>query len=119
MSERVLIAFTGSGGSGKTNLAGRLRTALDRSSETPKLTVDHVSIGEYVRGQAQQILARGAIASHYRSTIIDHLTGEDAHKPFDPAVIRGLVSECVGQSSGDILLLDGYPRYKDQLETLY
>lgn len=119
MSERVLIAFTGTGGSGKTNLAGRLRNALDRSLEAPKFIVDHVSIGEYVRAQAQQTLARGAFASNYRTAIIDHLNGNEAHKHFDPEIVSGLVHECINQSNGDVLLLDGYPRYKDQLESLY
>lgn len=119
MSERILIAFTGSGGSGKTNLAGRLSTALDRSLETPKFTVDHVSIGEYIREQAQQTLGRNAIASNYRSEIIDHLNGDGAYKAFNPDVMDGLLFECISKSHGDVLLLDGYPRYKDQLETLY
>lgn len=119
MSERILIAFTGSGGSGKTNLAGRLSTALDRSLEIPKFTVDHVSIGEYVREQAQQTLGRNAIVSNYRSEIIDHLNGNGVHKAFNPDVMDGLLFECISQSHGDVLLLDGYPRYKDQLETLY
>ena len=114
MIERSLIAITGTGGSGKSNLARGLARGLNQLD----FPVEHISIGEYVREQAQQTLARGVMASHYRQTIINHLNASPL-KAFDPDVIMGVAAECMQPSSARLMLFDGFPRYRGQLEQLF
>ncbi|MDB5165890.1 MAG: adenylate kinase [Candidatus Saccharibacteria bacterium] len=118
MSERSLVAITGAGGSGKTNLSRRLQVALDRSDDFPPYRVDHISIGEYVREQAQHVLGRGVLASDFRQAIINHMNASP-HKPLDPPVIVGILSEALLRSEADTILLDGFPRFGNQVEQLY
>ncbi|MDB5177936.1 MAG: adenylate kinase [Candidatus Saccharibacteria bacterium] len=114
MSERSLVAITGVGGSGKTNLARGLHRALDQ----PDFTVDHISMGEYVREQAEQILGRGTVASHFRQTIINHLNSTPL-EPFDPDIALGIAAECLQESTAQLILLDGFPRFRGQVEQLF
>lgn len=113
-NERSLVAITGTGGSGKSKLAGGLMRGLTQ----PGFPVEHVSIGEYVREQAQQVLARGVLASHYRQTIIDHLNSSPL-EPFDPDIAMGIAAECLQLTSARLILFDGFPRFRGQLDQLF
>lgn len=113
MSEREIIAITGTGGSGKTNLARGLKKGL--SSDW---SLEHISFGEYVRQQAGQILPRNVARSAFRSTIIDHLNGNNFYQPFDEPTTHGILHEILDQARSSVLLLDGYPRYTGQLSQL-
>lgn len=118
MSERSLITVTGAGGSGKTNLSRRLQIALDRSEDLHPYTIDHVSIGEYVREQAEQVIGHEVILSCFRQDIIDHLNTAPL-QPMKEDLIVGILTEIILRSDADTLLLDGYPRYGHQVEQLY
>lgn len=118
MSERSLIAVTGAGGSGKTNLSRRLRDELDRSDDINPYAVDHISIGEYVRDQAKQILGRGVLVSSFREDIIDHLNNSP-FVPMEKELIMGILLESLLRSDADTVLVDGFPRFGDQVLQLY
>lgn len=118
MIERSLIAVTGAGGSGKTNLSRRLRDELDRSDDINPYTVDHISIGEYVRDQAKQILGRGVLVSSFREDIIDHLNNSP-FVPMEKELIMGILLESLLRSDADTVLVDGLPRFGDQVVQLY
>jgi len=118
MSERSLIAVTGAGGSGKTNLSRRLRDELDRSGEVNPFTVDHISIGEYIRDQAKQALGRGVLVSSFREDIIDHMNNSP-FVPMNKELIVGILVESLLRSDADAVLLDGFPRFGEQVEELY
>jgi|GEM_PF-1276191 len=118
MSERSLIAVTGAGGSGKTNLSRRLRDELDRSGEVNPYAVDHISIGEYIRDQAKQALGRGVLVSGFREDIIDHMNNSP-FVPMEKELIVGILVESLLRSDADAILLDGFPRFGEQVEQLY
>lgn len=106
---RNIILLGGKPGSGKSRLGRDMaeQLALDSS-------VEHLSLGERVRA-----IGRGAI-SRYRYDVTAHLNSDYPEEPLHSELIYGVVSEYLMQASNaDLILLDGYPRYLNQIESTY
>lgn len=106
---RNIILLGGQPGSGKSRLGRDIVKNL--SSE---LSVEHISLGERIRA-----IGRGAISA-YSFDIAAHLASDYPEEPLNSELTYSLVSEFLFQARKvDLVLLDGYPRYIDQVESTY
>ena len=107
--ERDIILLGGKPGSGKSRLGRELAAELE-----PGISAEHLSLGEQVRA-----IGRGALSSYSRE-VIAHLDSPHPEKPLPDELAYGLVSEAlVRADEAHLILLDGYPRYASQIESVY
>jgi adenylate kinase family enzyme len=111
MSDRYLIHIGGSPGSGKSRMS---RELAKRLKESTNLSVEHISVGDRVRK-----LARSAISSSFQEYVDLHLANpHTANERLDESIVLRLLYQGISAASEqdiDVVLLDGYPRYNDQV----
>ena len=111
MSERIVISELGGPGTGKTQLG----KSVTREGRKDGLSIEHVSVGDRIRR-----IGAGFIHSSVTSAIVEHLEKQGtSYMPVDEDVMQELLGEILKEAKEcDILLLDGYPRYKPQVDLL-
>lgn len=114
LEQRSIIHVGGSPGSGKSRLASAVAAKLEAEAG---ITAEHISLGNRLRH-----IGRGVIESMYRQEVIDHLSSPDTSTArLREDVVKNIVLDALEDSNRkdiDVVLLDGYPRYPDQVETL-
>ena len=115
MTERSIIHVGGSPGSGKTRLG---KAMAERLTADTDLRAEHISLGNRVR-----MIGRGVLWSAYQQEIREHLNDpRTIDMPLDGEIVRRVIADALSQSDAngtDVVLLDGYPRYIDQVETYF
>jgi adenylate kinase family enzyme len=110
MTERSLILMGGAPGSGTT----RLGHSLEQQLRFDAVSIDHLSVGDSVRR-----IGAGTIHSAMTAEIINHLLTGHINDPIDDVVMQRIVDESLESSSGtEVILLDGYPRYPAQVDSV-
>jgi adenylate kinase family enzyme len=114
LEQRSIIHVGGSPGSGKSRLASAVAAKLEAQAG---IVAEHISLGDRLRH-----IGRGTIESIYRREVIDHLSSPDSSTArLREDVVKNIVLDALEDSNRkdvDVVLLDGYPRYPDQVETL-
>jgi adenylate kinase family enzyme len=111
VSERNIILIGGKPGSGKSRLGSNLAEYLRRDH----ISIEHLSIGDRIR----QIGSR-AVSSVHQEYIIDHLNSSKPHMLMESEVVYDIAYAYSDEHiETDILLVDGYPRTKDQVENVF
>ena len=111
MTEQYMIHVGGCPGSGKSRMSRALVEQLHTSTD---LSVEHISLGDQVRA-----LARGAISSHLQEHVDLHLANpHTTNERLDEEIVLQLIDQrlmAASRTSINVVLLDGYPRYDDQV----
>ena len=104
----------GSPGSGKSRLARSVADGLHREHG---INAEYISLGDRLR-----LIGRQVIWSAHQDQITDHVTDPDKLlEPIDSAIIERVVGDALADmdtARADVVLLDGYPKYIDQVEGL-
>lgn len=108
--DRNIVLVGGIPGSGKSRLC---RSVV--SEQYYEQSIDHVPVGEIIR-----TIGRGTLRSIYREEIQRHLNSPTPYTPIDREIMYNVMSEALTQhDDADLLLIDNYPRYIDQVEDMY
>lgn len=112
--ERSIIHIGGSPGSGKSHLAEAVARGLRQEKD---ISAERISLGDRLRH-----IGRGVIWSAYQAEIQYHLTSPaTTDLPFDDDIVERVVGDALSEPDirdVDVLILDGYPRYPLQVDTL-
>lgn len=114
LERRGIIHMGGSPGSGKSRLASTLANALETEAG---IVTEHLSLGNRLRH-----IGRGVIDSVYREEIAAHLSDPSlAASKLRTEVVEHVLLDAIEDSNRkdiDVVLLDGFPRTPEQVETL-
>jgi adenylate kinase family enzyme len=105
MSHEIIL-LGGMPGSGKSTIARAFC-----SLPMPVLT-RHLSIGERKRA-----IRAGEIASRYASAVQQNAHPERQTGTAPSDALTGIVQEFIEEEEGGLVILDGYPRYKDRVKS--
>jgi adenylate kinase family enzyme len=107
---RDIILFNGMPGSGTSDLCHNIVSELHY-----EYSLEHIDASETIRA-----IGKEGIDSYYRREIQNHLNGPQSRLPINRKLMYDIISEALSRHDGiDLLLINGYPSYSDQVEDIY
>jgi adenylate kinase family enzyme len=108
--ERNIILFNGMPGSGTSDLCRSIVSELHYDH-----SIEHLATGDIIRA-----IGRGAIDSYHRREVQNHLNSPQSRLPINRKLMYDIMSEALSyHDRSDLLLLDNYPLYLNQVEDVY
>lgn len=104
-----ILLLAGKPASGKSTIS---RVFIENivPTELPDVTVAHISVGDRLRD-----IARGDVFSHHAEDVATYAGQLLQAQPLPHSLVAKVVQEAVFEKDETVVLLDGYPRFEEQL----